>query len=67
MDEKNGNKNYGFMPYLSMERCDEIFKDSCEAVATAVFLEKSSKNLRAAVLYILKNKVFVIFPSMTKL
>lgn len=55
-----------------MERCFEIFKDSCfldplcSLVAAAVFLEQKSKNVIATVLYVLK-KVFIIFSSMTKL
>lgn len=53
------------MPYLSIERCDEIFKDRCFMklnvfiVAAAVFLEQNSKNRRAAELYALKKKGFI--------
>lgn len=70
MDEKTENKNSDFMPHLPMERCDEMFKDSCFVVvviaAAAVFLEQKSRNVIAAVLYVLK-EVFIVFSPMTKL
>lgn len=36
-------------------------------VSAAVFLEPNSKSVRAAALYLLKQKVFIVFLSMTKL